>query len=101
MDLDDLRIEVGTQDLRRLSNQLEKHVDADAHVGRDHRARAWRQVVELAALCLIEAGRADDDGSSLGNRGSKVSHRRVGDSEIERHGLRCDDAVVRCPDRNT
>ena len=99
MNLQHFGVEIG-QNLGDLGDNFHQHVDPDAHVGRDHGSRAWRDFARPRFHLGREAGGAEH------NRGAglcgyfKMLERGACDSEIEGYGAGLGDRRVIRSDRH-
>ena len=82
---DDLDVVAGRQRLRRHFKQLERHVDADAHVGRHDDRDVLGEFGNLGLLGIAEARRADDDLDTQLTADGEMRHRAFGAGEVDQY----------------
>ncbi len=81
--LDDLDIEIITEDLRRLFEQLEAGVDPDAHVRRQHHRDLFSVLLSVGALLGSETGRAADHHLAELGADREVFQGDIGEGEVD------------------
>ena len=97
---DDLHVEVVAEDFRHVLEHLEADVDADRHVGGEHRRDVPGQLRGQRPLLRGEAGGADDDRLAVQAADLQVLQRNLRDGEVDQDVAALDHGIQVVGDRH-